>query len=198
MTRLRATVLLVLALSVAGIAAGCGEEEELDVVEGEPLELGDVHYNVQITRFLNPEDAEDQGYLVGQEPADPGSAYLAVFLTIDNESEESVEVPAEFEVVDTAGTTYEPVPSGSDYAIQLPGQDEAELTGIEPGEVNALQPTTIPPGGEIPVPDSSAAEGVIGGAMLLFLVDQNVAENRPLELEIPGEDGESGTVELDI
>ena len=48
------------------------------------------------------------------------------------------------------------------------------------------------------MPDSTAAEGVIGGAMLLFLVDQNVAENRPLELEIPGEAGEVGRIELDI
>jgi hypothetical protein len=56
----------------------------------------------------------------------------------------------------------------------------------------------VPAGGEIPIPSTTAAEGVIGGAMLLFLVDQQVAENRPLELEVPGDAGESGFVELDI
>ena len=199
MSRFRVIVLIALALAVAAIAAGCGEDEdEIHVVEGEPVELGDLRYNVQITRFLNPDDAQDQGYLVGQKPAEPGTAYLGVFLTIDNEGEDSVEIPAGFGVVDTQDNRYEPIPSGSDYAIQLPGQDGSELTGIEPGEVNALQPTTIPPGGEIPVPDSTAAEGTIGGVLLLFHVDQTVSENRPLELEIPGEDGETGTIELDI
>ena len=65
-------ILLVLALRRRRVAAGCGEEEELHVIEGEPLELGELRYNVQITRFLNPDDPEDQGYLVGQEPPEPG------------------------------------------------------------------------------------------------------------------------------
>ena len=34
--------------------------------------------------------------------------------------------------------------------------------------------------------------------MVLFLIDTAATENRPLELEIPGPDGETGTVELDI
>ena len=100
------------------------------MIEGEPLELGELRYNVQITRFLNADDAEDQGYLVGQEPPEPGEDFLAVFLTIDNESEESVDLPYAFRVHDTLGTEV-PTPatsttmSGSDYAIQLPGSDES-------------------------------------------------------------------------
>ena len=39
---------------------------------------------------------------------------------------------------------------------------------------------------------------MIGGALLLFDVEQEVTENRPLELEIPLEDGETGIIELDI
>ena len=81
MQRARLIVLLALALAAAAIVAGCGEEEETHVIEGEPLELGEVLYNVQITRFLNPDDTEDQAYLVGQERPAPGEAFLGVFLS---------------------------------------------------------------------------------------------------------------------
>jgi hypothetical protein len=206
MNRIAPLIVLALALCAAVVAAGCGgDDEELNVVEGEPLELGDLAYNVQITRFLNPDDAEDEGYLAGQERPDPGMAYLAVFLTIENDAGEAQDVPYAFRVRDTqadptatSGTgIYSPIPSASVYALQLPGQDQSAAGGITPGEVDDLQPTKVPADGEIPIPDSTAAEGVIGGAMLLFLVDQEVAENRPLELSVPGED-DSGTIELDI
>ena len=51
--------------------------EPAEVVEGEPLELGELDYNVQITRFLNPDDAEDAEYLVGQPPRRPGTSTSA-------------------------------------------------------------------------------------------------------------------------
>jgi hypothetical protein len=207
MKRLPIMVFLALALCASVVLAACGEEEaELHVVEGEPLELGELSYNVQITRFLNPDDPEDEGYLVGQEPPEPGQAYLGVFLTIENDGDEEADVPYAFKVRDTQAEEgagqglgiYDPIPSSSVYALQLPGQDESATGGIEEGTVDDLQPTTIPAEGEIPIPDSTAAEGVIGGAMLLFLVEANVAENRPLELEVPGDGGEHGFVELDI
>ena len=56
---------LLAAILVAGALGACGsEEEETQVAEGEPLELGGLSYNVQLTRFLNPDDAEDAEYLV--------------------------------------------------------------------------------------------------------------------------------------
>jgi hypothetical protein len=203
MTRLRVAIAAALAAFLVVFAAACGAEEELHVIEGEPLELGDVGYNVQITRFLNPDDPEDQGYLVGQERPEPGSAYLGVFLTIENEGSEAVDVPSDFVVLDTEGNEYEPVPSASTYALQLPGLEPEQTASLteadeDEGVIEDLQPLEVPPHGEIPIPDTTAAEGVIGGAMLLFLVDQEVTENRPLELEVHGEDGETGVVELDI
>ena len=47
-------------------------------------------------------------------------------------------------------------------------------------------------------PDTPAAGGPIKGSMILYLIDEEAAENRPLELEIPGPDGEAGRIELDI
>ncbi len=207
MKRIPLAIFLALALCAAFVAAGCGEEEELHVVEGEPLELGELAYNVQITRFLNPDDPEDEGYLAGQERPEPGQAYLAVFLTVENEGDEDADLPYAFKVRDTQAAegasqglgVYDPIPSASVYALQLPGQDESASGGID--AVGDRRPAADHGPRRRRDPDSRtrlAAEGVIGGAMLLFLVDQNVAENRPLELEVPGDAGEHGFVELDI
>ena len=208
MKRLPLAICLALALFVAAIVAGCGEEEEeLHVVEGEPLEMGDLSYTAQISRFLNPDDPEDEGYLAGQEPPDPKQVYFGVFLTVDNETGEDQELPDDFllrstesdpEATSGAGI-YEPIPSSSVYALQLPGLEDEALAGIDSGAINDLQPASVPADDELPLADTTAAEGVIGGAMLLFLVDLEVTENRPLELEVPGEPGSRpGFIELDI
>jgi hypothetical protein len=181
-------------IATVAIGGGCGPEEELEVVEGEPVELGDLRYNVQITRFLNHGDQEDRGYLTGQEPPPPQQAYLGVFLTIENEGSEDAEIADEFKVVDTEDNEYQPIPSESPFALQLPGHSGTTGEQAAPD----AGPVTIPPDGEIPEPDTVPAYGPIGGALLLFRVDETVTENRPLELEIPGESGETGLVELDI
>ena len=62
------------ALALAGaVSPRAARRRRSDVVEGEPLELGDLQYNVQLTRFLNPDDTEDAEYLVGQPPPTPGT-----------------------------------------------------------------------------------------------------------------------------
>ena len=171
-------VAAVVAGVASGVAAGCGvDESETDVKEGEPVELGDLRYNVQITRFLNPDDAEDVAYLADQPNPPPRKLYLGVFMTVENEGDETLDVAGDFKVVDTRDNTYTPVRSESPYAL-------------EPGE-------PVGPGEELPAPDTPAASGPIKGAMVLFLVDEGVTENRPLELEIPSDSGD-GRVELDI
>jgi hypothetical protein len=187
---------LVVVAAAFAVLAGCGEEEELEVIEGEPVHLGDLSYNVQITRFLNTGDPEDQGYLTGLKPPPAEQAYLGVFLTIENEGDEAAKIPDGIRVVDTQGEEYEPIPNESPFALPLPGETGA--TGAE-GVVPADEdPLAVDPGGEIPEPDTIPAYGPIGGSMLLFRVDEAITENRPLELEIPGESGETGKVELDI
>lgn len=187
---------LILIAAAFAVLAGCGEEEELEVIEGEPLHLGDISYNVQITRFLNPGDPEDQGYLKGLEPPPADEAYLGVFLTVENEGSEAAEIPDDIHVVDTQGSEYEPIPSESPFALPLPG--ETGPTGAQGVVPSDEDPSTVEPGGELPAPDTIPAYGPIGGSMLLFRVDEGITENRPLELEIPGESGEAGKIELDI
>ena len=99
--------------------SGCGEEPTSEVAEGEPIELAGLKYNIQITRFLNPDDAEDKEYLVGQPPLKPGNAYLGVFMVIKNPSDEERPSATDFTVVDTLHNEYEPVESESPYALDI-------------------------------------------------------------------------------
>jgi hypothetical protein len=176
-SRLGLAAVLLAAVTLVG---ACGEEEELGVVEGEPVELGELLYNVQITRFLNPRDPEDEAYLRRQADAPPNEEYLAVFMTIENEGDSPAELPHEMTIRDTRDNTYQPLDSNSEYALELGA--------------------TVPGGGEVPAPDTPAASGPISGAMVLFLVNRLVTENRPIELEIPSpsQTGEHARVELDI
>lgn len=170
----------VLALAALTLfAAGCGEEETSHVVEGEPLELGDLHVNVQLTRFLNPDDTEDAEYLEGQPPPPPGQNYLAVFMEVENEGDDELLLPTAEQIVieDTTGTTFPPAESDTVFALDLGAPA---------------------PGGEtVPADDTAAAEGPVQGAIVLFLLTREGEENRPLEMHIEA-NGEEGTVELDL
>src|SRR5947207_2467074 len=47
-------------------ATGCSSTQtKLAVAEGTPVTLGNTQYDVQISRYLNPNDPEDEGYLQG-------------------------------------------------------------------------------------------------------------------------------------
>jgi len=174
---------LVLALAVvfSGVAlAACGadHEEKEGIVEGEPVHLGPLEYNVLFTRPLNKADVEDSQYLVGQPEPEPGFTYIGVFVKIQNTDEDNEHtLPESFKIVDTTGTEFENIPSESIYALQ-------------PG-------TVVPPEGDVPVIDSTPQVGPIQASMLLYLMDDAATELRPVELHIEGEDGPA-TVELDL
>ena len=170
---------LVLALIGALLVGACGNEGDgLSAVEGEPLELGELSYNVQITRLLNQAAIDDSEYLRGMPRAPKGTAYLAVFIRVDNEGTEPTRIPATFPIKTTRDQVFEPIETNNPFALPL---------GAE-----------VPAGGQFPTVDSAAFSGPIKGSMLLYLVDEAATENRPLELDIPGPGGETGVIELDI
>jgi hypothetical protein len=173
--------LVIALLAVAGALVGaCGDDEvDLEVSEGEPVELGELLYNVQITRFLNPGDPEDEAYLVGQAEADADQEYLGVFMTVENEGDSTLEVPEDMSIHDTRDNEYEPLETESEFALPLG--------------------TELPGGDELPAPDTPAASGPIAGGMVLFVVDRTVTENRPIELQVPSSSSdEVAEIELDI
>lgn len=176
----RIPIALVALLALVVPLAGCGDEDEpeLDVIEGEPIESDEVLYNVVISRFLNPDDTEDEAYLVGQEPPPPDEQYFGVFMQVENEGSEDTTLPSDLTVTDTLDTVYEPLETESPYALPLGA--------------------TLAAGEKMPVPNSIAADGPTQGSLILYLIENASTENRPLELEIPLPSGEAGIVELDI
>lgn len=169
---------LALAALVVGLAA-CGyESEETEVAEGEPVELGELQFNVTFSRFLNPADNEDSAYLVGQSPPPDGASYFGVFFEVQNESSEPHSLPTEMHISDADGEEYEPVESESLYALEFGGE-------VEPEE-------------QVPVLDSTAQLGAIEGALVVFLLPDEASEARPLILHIPGPDDEEAEVTLDL
>lgn len=180
MRRPLAPMLLAIALAAVALPlAACGaEEEELDVAEGEPILSDDVSYNVVISRFLNPDDVEDAGYLEGAPEAPPNQQYFGVFMQVKNESDDPVRLPEQLTVVDTLDTTYSNLDTDSQYALPL---------GAE-----------VPASKNFPVADSTPAYGPIEGSLVLFLISKAATDNQPLTLELPLPSGKVGEIELDI
>lgn len=174
-------LLAALALSAASLAvSACGySSASKDVVEGEPVKLGEVQYNAVFSRFLNPNDAEDSAYLVGQPPPPSGSSYFGVFFEVENEDENARGLPKSFTITDADRQVYDSIPSESLYAFPLGGEVEAEE--------------------QIPELDSTPQQGPIEGSLVLFLLPAAASENRPLTLEIPGPEPEGpAKVTLDL
>jgi len=178
----RSLTLLISLLAVAaavGLTA-CGEEHpgvDEPAREGLALELDGVAYNVFITRQLNPRVPPDEAY-VSDEPA-PGQTLYGVFIQACNNTEETHETVSEFVVHDNQDNRFEPQELPEDNAF-------------------AYSPRTLDPMECIPEAGTVAQLGPTAGSMLLFELPLENTENRPLELEIEGEGGETLTFELDI
>jgi hypothetical protein len=179
MTTSRRTLLPLLAALAAVMAfSACGySSDSKDVVEGEPVTLGDLNYNVVFSRYLNPNDTEDSAYLVGQQAPPPGYSYFGVFFEVQNEDEEGHALPDSFTIVDAEHQTYDSLDSESLYALPYGGEVEAQE--------------------QIPVLGSTPQQGPIEGAMVLFELPDSASEARPLTLEIPSPEGK-GSINLDL
>jgi len=178
--RRRIVILPLLVLALVGLAvatSGCGEEETAEAKEGEPLELGELSYSIQITRELNRFSPEDAAYLEGAPVIRPDQQFLGVFMQVTNQGEEEAIVPGPLRVIDTRGTVYRQLPLRNEWALK--------------------RGTPVAPGDTIPGPETVARNGSIEGSMALFVVDESANENRPLVLEIPGPD-EHGEIVLDL
>jgi hypothetical protein len=169
---------LLAALALAVALASCGySSDSKEVVEGEPVELGNLTYNVIFSRFLNPNDTEDSAYLVGQPPPPAGSSYFGVFFEVQNDEETAQPLPQSLTIADAGDQEFEAIPSESLYAFPLGGEVEREE--------------------QIPVLDSTPQQGPIEGSLVLFQLPAEASDNRPLILSIPGPDGPA-EVTLDL
>jgi hypothetical protein len=182
---MRSRLLSVLGVAAACALAACGEEEEPNLraeTEGAYIEVGELKYQVQISRPLNPGTRSDAELLSGlpaeeQElPAD--QQFFAVFIRIENETDEAHQSSQEFTIEDTQGATFEPIPVDN---------------------LIAYRPELVPAGALVPNEQTVGNFGQTQGAMLLFRIPVQALENRPLELlvQAPGSDT-VGTVDLDV
>ena len=89
-------------------------------------------------------------------------------------------------------------PSGARGGTAKAGASKGPAVDVRVNDFALKLPSQIEAGASLPLAESAAANGPIGGSMVLFLIDQTAAENRPLELEIPSSTGETGTIELDL
>jgi hypothetical protein len=181
--------LLPLVLLAALTLTACGNRDEVEEraigeIESHYMRVGELRYQVQISRQLNPNDTEDAYYLRGV-PEDEAEldgrdeTWFGVFIRVENPTDEQLTPTTQFEIEDTLENVYEP---------------------IELEEANAFRYTPRPlgPGGLLPAPSSPAGQGTINGALLLFKIKRESYENRPLEFVVsaPGED--SRGVDLDL
>lgn len=183
---LRRLALCLLAVAAVAALAGCGnriETRTLGETEGIYIDVGELKYQVQLSRILNPDDLEDSAYLAGLpagEEASAEEAWFAIFLRVENTTGEPRPAAEEFEIIDTQENAFEPL------ALE--------------NNPFAYRPVSLPPKGIIPPPDSIAGEGVIQGSLLLFKVSVDALQNRPLEFRItsPESSDEVGIVDLDV
>ncbi|MFN8159934.1 MAG: hypothetical protein U0R52_02660 [Solirubrobacterales bacterium] len=171
-----AILLLIAALTLA--SCGSSSEEVTGLAEGEPVTLGKLQYNVVFSRYLNPQDIEDRDYLVGQPPPPKDTNYLGVWMQVINKDKESPqELPPSLTVTDTQGEKFTSIPSESIFALNLGDSIDKE--------------------DQAPALDSAPQSGPVQASVVLFLIPDDSAEDRPLQLVIPGEGGPA-TVDLDI
>ena len=183
--------MLAVLLASVGLAA-CGKHHDEDAriqrIEGEGfyLSLGELKYQVQVSRQLNPNDAQDRNYLVGVPRAErdlqPDEVWFGVFIQVENEAAEPQRPSGEIEVIDTQEEVFKPV----------------ALADTNPFAYRPVEP--IPAGRILPLADTPAFDTPIQGAMLLFKLKRTALDNRPLELKIEGRKfpKQTGIVDLDV
>jgi hypothetical protein len=179
--------LAALVAAAALVASGCGGQHEpvtSAATEGIYLEIDDLKYQVQMSRYLNANDVEDRDYLIGlsEGVAQPAKdeTWFGVFMRVENDTPDPIMAANTFEIVDTQENVYRPIPL-----------DRAS-------NPFAYSATEVLPDGLLPLPDSAAGQGPIKGGLLLFRVKTASLQNRPLELRFQRGSGQVAVVDLDV
>lgn len=191
MSRLRRPLAVLAALVVSGGLGACGkhrdEDAKIQQIEGEGyyLSLGELKYQVQGSRQLNPDDVQDKALLAGipaaEQKLEPDEVWFGVFMQVENESEEPLRPASDIEIVDTQEDVFKP--------IEL---DQSNQFAYRPEEPIG--------GGEIaPIPDRPAFNTANQGSLMLFKLTLDAIDNRPLELKMESSTtDQTGIIDLDV
>jgi hypothetical protein len=191
----RRSLLLLAAVLALGVSACGNEAQERQTyqsenaqaaeTEGIYLELGELKYQVQLSRQMNPLLIDDQSYFRSISAGDLDLAgdevWFGVWMRVENESkEEGHELASRFTIIDTQENEYVPVRIGEPNPFAYRGGERIE-------------------GNELyPLPNSAAGERQPYGSLILFKIKRFSLDNRPLELLIEGPEGERAIVNLDV
>jgi hypothetical protein len=182
-------LLMLVALAAALVLGGCASKLETrtqGATEGLYIDVGELKYQVQISRILNPNDIEDRNYLTqlpaGTQPPTADEAWFGVWIRVENTNDEkSFPTATNFEIRDTQDNVFRPYDqTGNVFAYQA---------------VDKLGPQEILPNSEAP-----PGSGPIQGSLILFKLTTTSLANRPLEFRItsPTDPDNVGVVDLDV
>jgi hypothetical protein len=169
----RLALLLCAAVCTVGLSA-CFKKESVHKTadtEGVSVEVGEVAYQVQLSRELNPRSTEDRSYLVGLPPLTTKPSgqeeWFAVWIRAENLGRKAAGMVKDFSISDTQGNIYRPLPLTSANELRY-------------------VPTAIPAHTAVPLPDSLASFSPTQGEELLFKINVSAYQNRPLTLHLLG------------
>ncbi len=167
-----------------GVAA-CGKIAHPTSVdgEGEYVDAGPITYQVQVSRQLNPYAPDDRQFLAGASgPApSPSQEWFGIWLWAKNQTHEAAATTDSFDIVDTQGNKYYPIPID---------------THINPFAWTAQ---TLTPGQQEPTQSTASFYVPSQGGLLLFKLNETVYSNRPLTLQIyAAGQTKPSTVSLDL
>jgi hypothetical protein len=183
MRAMRRLLVIPAVLACALSVSGCFNKHEVTVAETEGiyLDVDELKYQVQISRYMNPNDVEDSAYLAGlpESTAEPTGeeTWFGVFMRVQNPTEETITPASDFEIIDTQENVFRPVPLDNPFAYKA----------------DPIGPKSL-----IPRPDSVASTTTVQGSLLLFKVKTESLQNRPLEFRFRGQEGTEGVVDLDV
>ena len=184
----RRLLLILLALATLGLGA-CGGDPEETVSKGESeavyVTLGEVQYQVQLSRQLNQFAQGDRDLLRSVPAADrklaPEEIWFGVWLRAQNSTADPQKLADEFVIKDTTGGEFEPV-------------------ALEPESPFAYRAAELEGGTFYPAANSASGQSPTTGAFLLFRMPARTLDFRPLEFEFGSSElpGKVSAVRLDV
>jgi hypothetical protein len=175
------------AICAAAISAcGAGEHATYsDNLGPGYVQVGQLYYQVQISRELNPWSDEDKYYLQGFSSSElklpSADEWFGVSLQVFNWTHRPYTPTGDFFITDTLGDRYSPLSNGA------------------PNPYSYL-PSLIPAGGQLPAIDSDAYTGWSQGEWLIFKIPYTSLVNRPFILHLvnPADTAKQSRIELDV
>ena len=139
--------------------------------EGFYLSLGELKYQVQGSRQLNPDDIQDKALLAGvpadEQALEDDEVWFGVFLQVENEAEDPLRPAGDIEIIDTQEDVFKPVelerrPTPSPTAPRTRSRAASSRR----------------------MPDTPGFNTANQGSLLLFKLTLDALDNRPLELKM--------------